>query len=197
MYLPKREELSLRIVLALPKATTQTLSVRARRAYLNTSSCLLAHLPELDSPPRSAAQSTSASRWWPQGTEGSAWYSQSCLLQTLHWSQCTSSKGEDGLIIVVIGVECFSTYLIQLRPLHESVAVVADGEDVWRQLADLLLLVELDLLGRVDGQDLIWVHRDQNWARVCLEDKSVSKTELCGQRTLQCSISTGVSRETL
>ncbi len=59
-------------------------------------------------------------------------------------------------------MECFSTYLIQLRPLHESVAVVADGEDVWRQLADLLLLVELDLLGRVDGQDLIWVHRDQN-----------------------------------
>ncbi len=53
-------------------------------------------------------------------------------------------------------------------PLHQAVAVVADSEDVWRQLPDLLLPVELDLLTGVDGEDLVRVHRHQDRAGVGL-----------------------------
>ena len=63
--------------------------------------------------------------------------------------------------------------LVLPRAAHQRVAVVADGEDVGRELADLLLLVELDLLGRVDGQDLVGVHRDQDRTSVGLQGKSL------------------------
>ena len=58
--------------------------------------------------------------------------------------------------------------LVLPRAAHQRVAVVADGEDVGRELADLLLLVELDLLRGVDRQDLVRVHRNEDGARVRL-----------------------------
>ena len=54
------------------------------------------------------------------------------------------------------------------RLLHGAVAVVADGEDVGRQLPDLLVSVKLDLLAGVDGEDLVGVHRHQDGASVGL-----------------------------
>jgi hypothetical protein len=40
---------------------------------------------------------------------------------------------------------------------------------VGRQLADLLVAVLFDLLGCVDGEDLVGVHSDQDGSRVCLK----------------------------
>ncbi len=47
--------------------------------------------------------------------------------------------------------------LVLALPHHEGVAVVADGEDVRRKLTDLLVPVQLDLLRRVDGKNLVRV----------------------------------------
>ncbi len=60
--------------------------------------------------------------------------------------------------------------LILLRPLHQGVAIVSDGEDVRRQLADFLFPVQFDLLGRVNRQDLVRIHRDENGARVRVDE---------------------------
>ena len=59
--------------------------------------------------------------------------------------------------------------LVVLVAQHVVVGVVADGEDVGRQLADLLVAVLFDLLGCVDGEDLVGVHSDQDGSRVCLK----------------------------
>jgi hypothetical protein len=48
--------------------------------------------------------------------------------------------------------------LVLALPHHEGVAVVADGEDVRRKLPDLLVPVQLDLLGGVDGKNLVRVY---------------------------------------
>ena len=60
--------------------------------------------------------------------------------------------------------------LVLARPLHQAVAVVPNGEDVRRQLPDLLLPVELDLLAGVDGQDLVRVHSHQDRASEGLQE---------------------------
>lgn len=52
---------------------------------------------------------------------------------------------------------------------HVRVRVVPDGEDVRRKLADLALLVQLDLVCGVDGQDLVRVDRDQDRSGVGLK----------------------------
>ena len=67
--------------------------------------------------------------------------------------------------------------LVLERPPHERVAVVADGEDVRRQLPDLLLLVHLDLVGRVDRQDLVGVDRHQDGTRVRLFEERETNTK--------------------
>jgi len=54
---------------------------------------------------------------------------------------------------------------------HVVVRVVADSEDMRRQFADLFVLVLLDVLGRVDRQDLIGVDSDQYRPRVRLHIK--------------------------
>ena len=51
--------------------------------------------------------------------------------------------------------------LVLSGPPHQRVAVVSDGKDVWGQLSDLLLLVQLDLLSRVDRQDLEIMFNDE------------------------------------
>ena len=47
------------------------------------------------------------------------------------------------------GLSADHNALVLPRPLHQRVAVVPDGEDVGRQLTDLPLPVELDLLAGV------------------------------------------------
>ena len=60
--------------------------------------------------------------------------------------------------------------LVGFLAFHVGVAVVSDGKDVRRELADLFVPVEFDLFGSVDRQDLVRVHRHQNRAGVRLEN---------------------------
>ena len=48
------------------------------------------------------------------------------------------------------------------------VAIVADGENVRRQFTDFPFPVQFDLLGRVDGQDLVRVDGHQDGTGVGL-----------------------------
>ena len=52
--------------------------------------------------------------------------------------------------------------LVLPRPLHQGVAVVSDSEDVRRELPDLSLPVELDLLAGVDWEDLVRIDRHKD-----------------------------------
>ena len=61
--------------------------------------------------------------------------------------------------------------LILPVPAHVRVRVVTDREDVRGQLADLALLVQLDLVGGVDRQYLVRVDGDQNRTGVCLKKR--------------------------
>lgn len=56
--------------------------------------------------------------------------------------------------------------------VHVRVAVIADGEYVRRQLADLTVLVQLDLLRGINRQYLIRINGDQDGTRVCLQCKA-------------------------
>lgn len=58
--------------------------------------------------------------------------------------------------------------LVTVVPLHVEVTVVSDGEDVGRHFTDLLVGVEADLVGRVDGQHLVRVDSHQDGAGVGL-----------------------------
>lgn len=58
--------------------------------------------------------------------------------------------------------------LVLVESFHLGVAVVSDGEDVRRELSDLLLPVEFDLIRRVDREDLIRIHGHQDGSRVRL-----------------------------
>jgi len=58
--------------------------------------------------------------------------------------------------------------LVPVVPLHVEVTVVSDSKDVWRHFTNLLVGVEADLVGRVDGQQLIRVDGHQDGACVCL-----------------------------
>ena len=62
----------------------------------------------------------------------------------------------------------YNAALVLLVSLHVEVAVVCDGEDVRRQLADLLVGVQADLVGGVDGQQLVRVdgHQDRACERL-------------------------------
>lgn len=61
--------------------------------------------------------------------------------------------------------------LVLVEALHVVVGIVADGENVRRQLADLVVLVQADLFGRVDRQYLVRVHGHQDGARVGLKSE--------------------------
>ena len=73
--------------------------------------------------------------------------------------------------------------LVVLVAAHVVVGVVADGEYVRRQLADLLVAILLDLLARVDRQDLIRIHCHQYGARVCLREQP-NQTFICFLETM-------------
>ena len=59
--------------------------------------------------------------------------------------------------------------LVLPGPLHQGVAVVPDSEDVRRELSDLSLPVELDLLAGVDWEDLVGIHSNKDGAGEGLE----------------------------
>lgn len=67
------------------------------------------------------------------------------------------------------------TALVAVVPLHVEVTVVSNGEDVWRHFANLLVGVEADLVGRVDGQQLIRVDGHQDGAGVRLHTKNTTR----------------------
>lgn len=58
--------------------------------------------------------------------------------------------------------------LVSLSTLHEVVGVVSDGKDVRWSLADLLVLVAVDVSLIVDGQQLVWIDGHENGTSVCL-----------------------------
>ena len=62
--------------------------------------------------------------------------------------------------------------LVAVVPLHVEVTVVSDGKDVGRHFSDLLVGVEADLVGRVDGQQLVRVDGHQDGAGVRLHTKA-------------------------
>lgn len=65
--------------------------------------------------------------------------------------------------------------LVLPGPPHQRVAVVSDGEDVRGKLANLLLLVQLDLLRCVDRQNLQTRHRYIIQTYCTILRKNVSK----------------------
>ena len=58
--------------------------------------------------------------------------------------------------------------LVPLVLLHVEVAAVGNGKDMRRQLARMVLVVQLHLLHGVEGQHLERVHRHQDGACVRL-----------------------------
>jgi len=89
-----------------------------------------------------------------------------CELQPLPHCSLNSLPPDDAALVAVV-------------PLHVEVTVVSDGEDVGRQFADLLVGVEANLVGRVDGQQLVRVdgHQDGAGVRLHTERKWRSKRE--------------------
>lgn len=59
--------------------------------------------------------------------------------------------------------------LVTVVPLHVEVAVVSYGEDVRRQLANLLVGVQADLISCVDRQQLVRIDGNQYGASICLQ----------------------------
>lgn len=58
--------------------------------------------------------------------------------------------------------------LVSVVPLHVEVTIVGDGKDVRWHFPDLLVGVEADLIGGVDGQQLVRVDGHQDGAGVRL-----------------------------
>ena len=58
--------------------------------------------------------------------------------------------------------------LILLVTLHVTVGIVSDSEDMRRELSDLFILVQLDLLACVYRQNLVRVNRHKDGPRICL-----------------------------
>jgi len=73
-----------------------------------------------------------------------------------------------------------------LVALHVVVRVIGNRKDVRGHLADLLVAVIVDVLGRVDGKDLVRVYRHQNRARVRLEIEEKLVNHLTSSSKLWC-----------
>ena len=72
----------------------------------------------------------------------------------------------------------------QLCSSHHLIAVVPNGEDMRWELSNLLFSVKFDLLGVVDGQDLVGIDCHQYRAGVGLCQEN-NKNPLCNQCTAQ------------
>lgn len=81
--------------------------------------------------------------------------------------------------------------LVLVVALHVEVAVVGDGEYVWRQLSNLLVGVEADLVSGVNGEQLVGIDRHQDGACVCLWKRHktfilVSPKDWLGLKVIRC-----------
>lgn len=193
MYFPKRLELSLRMVFALPKAYwTKTIrwggSQTEMMRFVMHFSCTVTDLPEWVWPPGPAALSRSVGRWWLPGTAGSAWCSPSFQLQTRRWktqSRMRPKWWKSFLTLAVCAREVTKpddAALVLVVALHVEVAVVGDCKYVRRHLADLLVGVEADLIRSVDGEQLVGVDRHQDGAGVRLQEAQTQRRE----RAVKC-----------
>lgn len=113
IYFPNRLELSLRMVLALPKAAGEwkhrLLKNLGRVCWRKLIWRVCFNLPGWGLPRGSAAQSRSADRWLQQGTAASAWCSQFSQLRTL---RCANNRDVSAWILPVTTLDftviCFS-----------------------------------------------------------------------------------------
>jgi len=71
------------------------------------------------------------------------------------FSRSRLSRNHDALILAI--------------SFHVRIGIVPDREDVRRKLPDFTLLVELDLIARVDGEDLVGIDGNQYGAGICLK----------------------------
>lgn len=62
------------------------------------------------------------------------------------------------------------TALVSLIPLHIEVTVICNGKDMRWKLSNPLVTVESDLIHRVEGQQLVWIHCYKDWSCVSLEN---------------------------
>lgn len=62
-----------------------------------------------------------------------------------------------------------NTALVLSVAAHVEIAVVCDGKDMRRHFTQAAVCVHLHLLYGVDGQQLVWVDRNQNGTCVCLQ----------------------------
>lgn len=83
-------------------------------------------------------------------------------LKTKELSLEVTQEEEEGVRVQLTRLATDHDALILLKATHMTVAVVSDRKNVWRQLSNLPLLVHLDLIGRVDGEDLVRVDCDQD-----------------------------------
>ena len=69
--------------------------------------------------------------------------------------------------------------LVPVVPLHVEVTVVGDGKDVWRHFTNLLVGVEADLVGCVDGQQLVGIdgHQDGAGVRLHTEEETLKSCQ--------------------
>lgn len=63
-----------------------------------------------------------------------------------------------------------NTALVSLVPLHIEVTVVCNGKDMRWKLSNPLVIVQSDLIRRVEGQQLVWIHCYKDWSCVSLEN---------------------------
>jgi hypothetical protein len=73
-----------------------------------------------------------------------------------------------GLSFAGTGFSRDNDSLVALITLHEVIRVVGDGEDVWRELTQLALLVLFDVLAIVNVEELIRVDSDKDGASISL-----------------------------
>ena len=104
-------------------------------------------------------------------------------LMTMHWFCLVKARGRKsttyfaGLLITLL-----------LASFHHLIAVVSDSEDVRRELANLLVSVELDLFCVVDGEDLIGIYSHQDRSSVGLQ-RVVMKSVRCeAHQNIQISL---------
>ena len=138
MYLPKRDELSFRTVFALPKAAT------AREEYRH--------------PHHHSTAPTFENRI---GVENLLLDPR--VLPAARGQELQNQFRRFGLAAAALAAD--DDALIVLVPLHTPVGIVADGEDVRREFADLLVRVLPDVIAIVDVEQLVGIDSDQNRAR--------------------------------
>lgn len=74
--------------------------------------------------------------------------------RTLRFARARLARDNDTLILAI--------------SFHMGVRIISDRKDMRRKFAYLTFFVQLDLVGGIDGQDLIRINSHQNRTGVCL-----------------------------